>query len=235
MKQTTLPVSPAFIVKAHKAACTAWKNKLEGMYPSVLTPTVSKITIGQKVRIATAHNPSVEYMITQIAAGKIALINLETGNRWSDTHVVELGSESVLNISARSVMKAAGVKKASDLSIDYVPLAPSGKPSNEKTLTANIADIKSAYEATSDASTKKMIKDYFPTAFGPELFDMYKDGKCTITDINANNVFCGLGAAPTEFHGKCLMIDQKHGEKPVITEHTNAAGTYWVVTFPKKG
>ena len=233
MKQTTLPVSPAFIVKAHKAACTAWKNKLEGMYPSVLTPTVTKITIGQKVRIATAHDSHVEYMITQIGSGKIALINLETGNRWSDDHVVELGSESVLNISVRSVMKAAGVKKASDLSISRVPLVQ-GKPSNEKTLTANIADIKSAYEATSEASTKKMIKDYFPTAFGPELFDMYKDGKGQITGINADNVFYGLSAAPSELYGKCLMIDQKHGEKPVITEHQSGGKSFWVVTFPKK-
>ena len=231
MKQTTFAVSPAFIVKAHKAACTAWKNKLEGMYPSVLTPTVSKITIGQKVRIGTAHDSHVEYMITQIGSGKIALINLETGNRWSDDHIVELGSESVLNISVRSLMKAAGVKKASDLSINRVPLGQ-GKPSNEKTLTANLADIKSAYEAA-NTETQKMIKDYFPAAFGPELFDMYKDGKCTITGINGNNVFCGLSAAPSELYSKCLMINQDYGAEPQITQHHLAGKSYWVVTFPK--
>ena len=130
-------------------------------------------------------------------------------------------------------MAAAGVRKASDLSINRVPLAPSGKPSNEKTLTANIADIKSAYEATSEASTKKMIKDYFPTAFGPELFDMYKDGKGQITGINADNVFYGLSAAPSELYSKCLMIDQAYGAKPEITEHQRAGKSYWVVTFPK--
>ena len=233
MKQTTLPVSPAFIVKAHKAACNAWKNKLEGMYPSVLTPTVSKISIGQKVRIATAHDSHVEFMIAQIDTNKICLISMKNGNRWRDAYRLP-STDGPSNIPVKSLMAAAGVRKASDLSINRVPLAPSGKPSNEKTLTANIADIKSAYEAAGDASTKKMIKDYFPTAFGPELFDMYKDGECTITDINANNVFCGLSAGPRELYGKCLMINQDYGAKPEITEHTNTAGTFWVVTFPKK-
>lgn len=233
MKQTTLPVSPAFIVKAHKAACTAWKNKLEGMYPSVLAPTITKITIGQKVRIASSADPDQEYMIAQIDTNKICLISMKNGNRWRDAYSLP-STDSPGNISVKSLMAAVGVKKASDLSINRVPLAPSGKPSNEKTLTANIADIKSAYEATSDASTRKMIKDYFPEAFGPELFDMYKDGKCTITGINSNTVFCGLSMAPNGLNGKCLMIDQAYGAKPEITEHRGISGTYWVVTFPKK-
>ena len=232
MKQTTFAVSPAFIVKAHKAACTAWKNKLEGMYPSVLTPTVSKITIGQKVRIASSADPDQEYMIAQIDINKICLISMKNGNRWRDAYSLP-SPDSPGNISVKSLMAAVGVKKASDLSINRVPLGQ-GKPSNEKTLTANIADIKSAYEATSDASTKKMIKDYFPAVFGPELFDMYKDGKCTITGINGNNVFCGLSAAPSELYSKCLMINQDYGAKPEITEHHLAGKKYWVVTFPTK-
>ena len=233
MKQTTLPVSPAFIVKAHKAACTAWKNKLEGMYPSVLAPTITKITIGQRVRIASSADPDQEFMIAQIDANKICLIGMKNGNRWRDAYQLP-STDGPSNISVKSLMAASAVKKASDLSINRVPLAQ-GKPSNEKTLTANIADIKSAYEATSEASTKKMIKDYFPEAFGPELFSLYENGKGRITGINASNVFYGLGAGPSELYGKCLMINQDYGAKPEITEHTNAAGTYWVVTFPKKG
>jgi len=231
MKQTTLPVSPAFIVKAHKAACTAWKNKLEGMYPSVLIPTVTKISIGQKVRIASSADPDQEFMIAQIDANKICLISMKNGNRWRDAYSLP-STDGPSNISVKTLMAAAGVKKASDLSTNRVPLAQ-GKPSNEKTLTANIADIKSAYEATSDASTKKMIKDYFPAAFGPELFDMYKDGKCTITDLNGDNVFCGMSASPSEFKGKCLMVDKNYGQKPEITEHSNGRTSFWVVTFPK--
>ena len=230
MKQTTFAVSPAFIVKAHKAACTAWKNKLEGMYPSVLAP---KITIGQKVRIASSADPDQEYMIAQIDIGKICLISMKNGNRWRDAYSLP-STDSPSNISVKTLMAAAAVKKASDLSINRVPLATSGKSSNAKTLTANIADIKAAYQATSDETIKKMIKDYFPEAFGPELFDMYKDGKCTITGMNNNNVFCGLSAAQNELHGKCLMIEQKYGAKPEITEHHNGVKSYWVVTFPTK-
>ena len=231
MTQTTFKVSPAFVLKAHSVACSEWKGKLEREYPSVFK-SAQTFKMGDKVQFpASLSFSDVGYILANFGNRSMGLINLSDGNRWTSPVTVANPNQ----ITAEEMEKICDNRPLETILVNGA--TPSLKPnaSTRKTLEATKEMILEAYKATGDGKIHKMIKDEFPEAFAPQLFDMYKDGECTITDINANNVFCGLGAAPTEFHGKCLMINQIYGEKPVISEHTNTAGTFWVVTFPKKG
>ena len=231
MTQTTFKVSPAFVLKAHSVACSEWKGKLEREYPGVFKPAQT-FKQGDKVQFpASISFSDVGYILANFGNRSMGLINLSDGNRWTNPVTVL----NVTSITAEEMKSICDTQPLDTILVNGT--TPSLKPntSTRKTLEATKEMILAAYKATPDGKIHKMIKDEFPEAFAPQLFDMYKDGECTITDINANDVFCGLGAAPIELHGKCLMINQKHGEKPVITEHTNTAGTFWVVTFPKKG
>jgi hypothetical protein len=231
MTQTTFKVSPAFVLKAHSVACSEWKGKLEREYPSVFKPAQT-FKQGDKVQFTETRSFSgVTYIMANFGDRNMGLVSMKDGNRWANP-------VTVLNVNSITAEEMESICDTQPLdSILVNGTTPSLKPvaSTSKTLEATKEMIFAAYKATPDGKIHKMIKAEFPEAFAPQLFDMYKDGNCTITDINANDVFCGLGAAPTELHGQCLMINQKHGEKPVITEHTNTAGTFWVVTFPKKG
>jgi len=230
MTQTTFKVSPAFVLKAHSVACSEWKGKLEREYPSVFK-SAQTFKQGDKVQLVETSFSGVTYIVANFGSNKVMLVNMVDGNRWAD-------AVTVANPNQITIKEMAEICASVPLETILVNgTTPSLKPnaSTRKTLEATKEMILEAYAATGDGKIHKMIKAEFPEAFAPQVFDMFKDGKCTITDINANNVFCGLGAAPIELQGKCLMINQKHGEKPVITEHTNTAGTFWVVTFPKKG
>jgi hypothetical protein len=231
MTQTTFKVSPAFVLKAHSVACSEWKGKLEREYPSVFK-SAQTFKQGDKVQFPQSSCfADVTYIMANFGHRSMGLVNLSDGNRW--TSPVEVANPSY--ITAEEMEKICDNRPLETILVNGG--TPSLKPdaSTRKTLEATKEMILEAYKATGDGKIHKMIKDEFPKVFAPQLFYMYKDGECTISDINANNVFCGLGAAPTELHGKCLMINQKYGEKPVITEYTNTAGTFWVVTFPKKG
>jgi hypothetical protein len=230
MTQTTFKVSPAFVLKAHSVACSEWKTKLEREYPSVFK-SAQTFKQGDKVQFPQSSFADVTYIMANFGNRSMGLVNLSDGNRW--TSPVTVANTSY--ITAEEMEKICDTQPLETILVNGT--TPSLKPdaSTRKTLEATKEMILAAYKATGDGKIHKMIKGEFPEAFAPQLFDMYKDGECTISGINANNVFCGLGAAPTELHGKCLMINQTYGEKPVITEHTNTAGTFWGVTFPKKG
>ena len=231
MTQTTFKVSPAFVLKAHSVACSEWKGKLEREYPSVFK-SAQTFKMGDKVQFpASISFSDVTYIMANFGNKSMGLVSLSDGNRW--TNPVEVAN--TMHITAEEMAKICDSRPLETILVNGT--TPSLKPeaSTRKTLEATKEMILEAYKATGDGKIHKMIKAEFPEAFAPQVFDMYKDGRCTITDINGDNVFCGLGAAPIELQGKCLMINQEHGEKPVITEHTNTAGTFWVVTFPKKG
>ena len=88
-KPTTLPVSPAFIVEAHRVACNDWKAKLEGMYPSVFQPT-QKFKVGDKIQFPQSSAFSdATYILADSGKRHMVLINLQTGGRWTEQVIVE--------------------------------------------------------------------------------------------------------------------------------------------------
>ena len=231
-KTTTLAVSPAFIVKAHKAACSSWKTKLEKMYPSVFGPSHSSVKMGDKITI-----DGVEYMICQIAATELCLINLTNGNRYSD-NVVRGERPSNVSISSLIVMLGGKeLRKTQDILINGEKFIDSSDKTatSRKTLTANIEDIKDAYSSTADVDTKKMIKDYFPEAFktGKVQFIEDNDSGRIYLSTTANNIdgvdfFIGYGLAPEGLRLSTITCSQKEAKPEIIQE-----GGYYHVVWNK--
>jgi hypothetical protein len=68
-----LVVSPEFVKRAHRAACSDWKELIEKEFPSIFPPTYR---LGDKFKIDGGNQI---YLLSQ-ADGKVCLINLHTGN-----------------------------------------------------------------------------------------------------------------------------------------------------------
>jgi hypothetical protein len=230
--QTTLAVSPEFIVKAHKAACSSWKTKLEKMYPSVFGPSHSSVKMGDKITI-----DGVEYMICQIAASELCLINLTNGNRYSD---IVVRGERPSNVSISSLIKMLGGKelmKLQDILINgekFIDNSDKTAKSSAKTLTANIEDIKDAYRSTADVDTKKMIKDYFPEVFKTGKVEFIQDngGNINLSTV-ANNIdgvdfYIGYGLAPDHLRLSTITCSEKEAKPEIIQE-----GGYYHVVWNK--
>jgi hypothetical protein len=231
-KTTTLAVSPAFIVKAHKAACSSWKTKLEKMYPSVFGPSHSSVKMGDKITI-----DGVEYMICQIVAAELCLINLTNGNRYND---IVMRGVRPSNIPISSLIGMLGGKesmKTQDILINGEKFIDNSDKTatSRKTLTANIEDIKDAYSSTADVDTKKMIKDYFPEAFKSGKVQFIEDhltGRINLS-TTANNIdgvdfYIGYGLAPDHLKLSTITCSVKEAKPEIIQE-----GGYYHVVWNK--
>jgi hypothetical protein len=231
-KTTTLAVSPAFIVKAHKVACSSWKTKLEKMYPSVFGPSHSSVKMGDKITI-----DGVGYMICQIAVAELCLINLTNGNRYND---IVMRGVRPSNIPVSSLIGMLGGKesmKTRDILINgekFIDNSAYTAKSSGKTLTANIEDIKDAYSSTTDVDTKKMIKDYFPEVFktGKVQFIQENDGNINLSTtanyIDGVDFFIGYGLAPNHLRLSTITCSQKEAKPEIIQE-----GGYYHVVWNK--
>ena len=90
----TFTVSKDFIKLAHKAACTEWKAKLEEQFPLAFEIPFVNVKAGDRFFCTDIING--EYILSVVETNKVALINLENGNRWN---------ESVLVLDTRYIAK----------------------------------------------------------------------------------------------------------------------------------
>jgi hypothetical protein len=230
-KPTTLPVSPAFIVEAHRVACSDWKAKLEKMYPSVFQSTQT-FKVGDKIRFpASAAFSDDTYILADVGKRHMVLINLQTGARW--TELVKVGSESA--ITPEEMQKICGSQKLETILVNGTSPTLNTQPSTEKTLMAEISDIKAAYEAAADATTKRMIKDYFPEAFS-KYVKFVSNSSDTVTlgpyiqTIDNVDFIIGRGLAPREeLTGACIGVYSEQVEVEVVQK-----GDRTWVAFKKK-
>jgi len=221
----TFPVSPAFILKAHKVACSSWKTKLEGMYPEVFTPTT---TFKQGDRVQFPHVAGFSentYILAGMGSKNMTLVSLSDGNRWADAVKVKNAYEVSID-----EMTAICVRPLSDILVNGK--TPNLKPltSTAKTLTAASDVILQAYEAASDSSTKEMIKTEFPALFANEYVNFGRG--CTLsTDgkyIDGIQFLIGIGLAPrVELENRCLVV------KDCEVEVTQSGGNT-IIAFKKK-
>jgi hypothetical protein len=221
----TFPVSPAFILKAHKVACSSWKTKLEGMYPEVFKPTTT-FKQGDRVQFPMAVGfDDATYILARFDTS-MALINLANGNMWSDA--VKVANSSSVTIDEMTAICARPF--LSDILVNGV--TPNLKPltSKAKTLTAPSDVILQAYEAASDSSTKEMIKAEFPALFADKYVNFGR--RCTLsTDgnmIDGIQFMIGDGLAPrAELRNRCLVVNDCEVE---VTQ----SGGNTIIAFKKK-
>ena len=240
MKQSTLPVSPAFIVKAHRAACAAWKTKLEEMYPSVFEDQTQTFSIGDKVKIS--QHDGGDYLVAQIDPSVLILIGAIGGNRYNGVKVTlpahvdvkripvmylkDLSGKSLDNLLLNG--KAVSEKKKSDQFGKVISYKP--------TLTADIELIKSAYSATQTTKIKEMIKDYFPEAFTTGYATLIADNgdsfelSTDLKTIDGIQLTIGNGLAPEGLQYKTITGYANEAEVEVIYDD----GGMFHVAFKKK-
>jgi hypothetical protein len=221
----TFAVSPAFILKAHKVACSSWKTKLEGMYPEVFKlPTTFKQ--GDRVQFPMAIGFSENtYILAGMGGNNMTLINLANGNMWSDA--VKVANSFSVTIDE---MQQLCARPLSDILVNGK--TPNLKPltSTRKTLTAASDVIMQAYKEASDSSTKEMIKAEFPALFANEYVNFGRE--CTLSvagnTIDGIQFLIGDGLAPrVELENRCLVVS---GCEVEVTQ----SGHNTIITFKKK-
>ena len=230
-KPTSLPVSPAFIVEAHRVACGTWKAKLEQMYPSVFQPTQT-FKIGDKIQFpASTAFSSATYILADAGKRHMVLINLQTGGRWTGQVVVENPNA----ITSEEMAKICYGQKLETILVNGTTPTMATRHSKEKTLTAKVSDILAAYKATSEMTTKNMIKGYFPEAFG-QYVKFVESSSQTVTlssytsTIDGEDFIIGKGLAPRpELDGACIGVLTDKVEVEIIKE-----GERTWVAFKKK-
>jgi hypothetical protein len=223
----TFAVSPAFILKAHKVACSSWKTKLEGMYPEVFKPTTT-FKQGDRVQFPMAEGFSENtYILAGMGGGNMTLISLSDGNRWAET--VKVNSVNAVTIDE---MTAICARPLSDILVNGA--TPNLKPltSTRKTLTAASDVILQAYRAASVSSTKEMIKAEFPALFANEYVNF--GSECTLSVRNSRiddvQILIGNGLAPRpELENKCLVVNDNDCEVEIIREKGRT-----IIAFKKK-
>lgn len=219
-KQTALPVSPAFIIEAHSVACGTWKTKLEQMYPSVFLPAQT-FKAGDRVQFPQSTQfTNATYLLANTGNRRMTLINMQTGGRW--TELVEVKSESA--ITAEEMAKICYGQKLETILVNGTSPTLNTKPSTDKTLMAQVSDIKAAYQATSDKGTLRMIKDYFPEAFSKYVkFASSSNDSITLSPytetIDGVDFIIGRGMAPRpELEGACIGVLTDKVEVEIIKE-----------------
>lgn len=219
MTQTTLAVSPAFIAKAHKVACSAWKTKLETLYPSVFVGLTNPEFIKRGDEITLL---GMTYMVCQISDNEYTLINKANGNRYRNTTAKGFASPDEIPVSALKTM--LNTSNLDGVVINGVAYVTAPKTlSIKKTLFASVEDIKDAYNSTSDAAIKSMIKEYFPEAFKTANIKFLKDaqiGKVTFstecTEIDGADFYIGNGMAPKGLELQTITCRQNQVEPEII-------------------
>ena len=222
----TFAVSPAFILKAHKVACSSWKTKLEGMYPEVFTPTTT-FKQGDRVQFPMAVGfDDATYILARFATS-MALINLANGNMWSDAVKVA----NLFSVTIDEMTAICAARPLSDILVNGK--TPNLKPltSKAKTLTAASDVILQAYEAASNSSTKEMIKAEFPALFANEYVNFGRT--CTLSvdgyAIDGIQFMIGVGLAPrAELENRCLVVSDCE------VEVTQSTGGRTIIAFKKK-
>jgi hypothetical protein len=222
----TFAVSPAFILKAHKVACSSWKTKLEDMYPEVFKPTTT-FKQGDRVKFPLAIGfDDATYILARFDTS-MALINLANGNMWSDA--IKVANSSSVTIDE---MTAICVRPLSDILVNGA--TPNLKPltSTAKALTAASDVILQAYEVASDSSTKEMIKTEFPALFADKYVNFGRT--CTLSSdgnwIDGIQFMIGFGLAPrAELQNRCLVVDDNECEVEIIREKGRT-----IIAFKKK-
>ena len=225
----TFAVSPAFILKAHKVACSSWKTKLEGMYPVVFNPTTRTFKQGDRVQFPLASGfDDVTYILANTGNNNMTLVSLANGNRWADN--VKVANSSSVTIDEMTAI--CGTHSLANTLVNGA--TPNLKPltSTRKTLSAVSDVILQAYEAASDSSTKEMIKTEFPALFANKYvnfenkFTLSSDGNA-IDDVQ---FVIGVGLAPrAELRNRCLVVSDNDCEVEIIRKDGRT-----IIAFKKK-
>jgi hypothetical protein len=80
MKKETVTLSKDFVLNAYDAACPEWKIKIQKELPDLF----NTYEVGDKFKRST-HT----YILANVGYKTVAMINIESGNRWSDGIEVE--------------------------------------------------------------------------------------------------------------------------------------------------
>jgi hypothetical protein len=165
MTQTTFKVSREFIVAGHKDACSAWKKTLEEKFPEAFQAPAEEPTfkIGDRFK-GIGTDGSREFMLAQVDASIINLINLANGNRWTHT-VVEV--DDVTHVTTAELKKLIGNKSEVEVNGRTVSLKPVAKRVKQSFDVDAEFILKAARAASSEWANK--IKAEFPKAFSAYL------------------------------------------------------------------
>jgi hypothetical protein len=231
MKQTTFPVSPAFIVEAHKQACSEWKTKLETTFPEAFKSDAT-FKLGDRVVMTSTAFADTTYILACFDTYKIGLISLTTGNRW--TSPVEVARVHAITVD--ELERICDYQDLQSIEVNGAKI-PSGKPSTEKTLTASKEMILEAYDATSSYTVREMIKKEFPDAFnkyvqlvdGPASEGHSLSLSTVGPEVDGVNIMIGFGIAPKELKLSCLAVSDHDCEVELIKENG-----YTFIAFKKK-
>jgi hypothetical protein len=80
MKKETVTLSKDFVLNAYDAACPEWKNKIQKELPNLF----NTYKVGDKFKRGTNT-----YVLANVGYKTVAMINIESGNRWHDGIVVK--------------------------------------------------------------------------------------------------------------------------------------------------
>jgi hypothetical protein len=179
MTQTTFKVSREFLVAGHKDACSAWKSKLEEKFPEAFQAPAEEPTfkIGDRFK-GVGIDGSREFMLAQVDASIINLINLANGNRWTHT-VVEV--DDVTHVTTAELKQLVGNTSEVEVNGRMVSLKPVPKRVKQS-FEVDIAFIQQAANAASSEWSSK-IKAEFPKAFERGYLKLTNDGGHTMPII----------------------------------------------------
>jgi hypothetical protein len=183
MTQTTFKVSREFLVAGHKDACSAWKKTLEEKFPEAFQAPTEAPTfkIGDRFK-GIGTDGSREFMLAQVDASIINLINLANGNRWTHT-VVEV--DDVTHVTTAELKQLIGNTSEVEVNGRTVSLKPVAKRVRQS-FDVDIAFIQQAARAASSEWANK-IKAEFPKAFERGYLKLTNDGghsmRFTISDV----------------------------------------------------
>jgi len=165
MKQTTFKVSKEFLIAGHAEACGPWKRKLEEKFPEAFKK-VSNVTFAMGDRITGigyGKQMNDEYMVTQIALGTVNLIDLKSGNRWSDT---PLKVDKVTQITLTEFKKLIKhIPESQEIKVNEKTVSLKEETKSEVTeFEVDAEFIKEAAKAA-DSDWEAKIKAKFPKVF----------------------------------------------------------------------
>lgn len=223
-KQYTVPAS--FILQGHKSACAAWKSKLESEFPLIFAPKEYKYGT-----IVNLYGD--DYIISSIAESVACLVNIKTGNRWSDSVRVK-GVFSVSQEELELLIQSEDIYNAANYSIGGAPITKYLDTSSMVTVDESF--LRAAFGAA-DKEWKDRIRKAIPEAFPKyvKLINTPNDhielGTEMVDSADRRVWFTiGNGLAPsTDLEKSCIMFESKDPNVSLELETgVDDRGVVWV-------
>lgn len=230
-KTTTYMAPKELIIAGHKTACSAWKTKLEEMFPEAFD-SLLKLKVGSRIAI-----DGEEFIIAQVDMATVAAICLEDGNRWTDPVVKEGSMSEPLTVDqAQKLFRIPGNNPDKFRYADGSPIFPSRGGKARQQFEVTEAFIREAHERTPDQDIKDRIEKEYPTLFGKYVRLVDRGGADTVTfgrhttHVDGVEFIIGDGLAPRpELQNGCIGVYDKEVEVELIKQ-----GGYTWIAFKKK-